>query len=130
VFRVHATGGFEGQTQGINDILQFNHVQIPAEQTILQDAAIRDINSLTFVGDNDDSAAQSDITPKVHVAGHCQVVQLDDLGDLLEALLELLNLLEVITQLDNRRSLEHPGLVDDELAVRERIDITLDQEEI
>jgi len=126
VFKVHAASVFEG----ISAISQFDHVQIAAQQPIFQDTAIGDIDSLTFVGDDDDGAAEGDVAPKVDVAGHCQVVQLDDLGDLLETLLELLNLLEVITQLDNGRSLEHPSLVDDELAVRERVDITLDQEEI
>jgi hypothetical protein len=76
------------------------------------------------------------------------VIQFDDLGDLLEALLELLdlpkqheqndtqtmsvttNLLEMITQLDNRRSLKHSVLVDDKLPVLERVDVALDQEKI
>jgi hypothetical protein len=76
------------------------------------------------------------------------VIQFDDLGDLLEALLELLdlpkqheqndtqimsvttNLLEMITQLDNRRSLKHSVFVDDKLPVLERVDVALDQEKI
>lgn len=58
------------------------------------------------------------------------MVKLDDLGNLLEALLELLNLLEVVAQLDDGCRLEHPVLVDDELAVREGVDVTLDQKEI
>jgi hypothetical protein len=36
----------------------------------------------------------------------------------------------MITQLDNRRGTEHSLLVDDQLAVLNRIDITLDEEQI
>jgi len=42
----------------------------------------------------------------------------------------LLDLFEMVTQLDNRGCLEHPVLIDDELAMTKRIDVTLDQEEI
>ena len=40
----------------------------------------------------DDSATQSDIAAKVDIASHRQVIELDDLRDLFEALLELLDL--------------------------------------
>lgn len=40
------------------------------------------------------------------------------------------NLLEMITQLDDRRGLKHPLIVDDELPVLQRVDVALDQEEI
>jgi hypothetical protein len=36
----------------------------------------------------------------------------------------------MITQLDDRRGLEHPLIVDDELPVLQRVDVALDQEEI
>ena len=58
------------------------------------------------------------------------MVELNDLGDLLEALLELLDLLEVVTELDDRRRLEHPLLVDDQLAVLEGVDVRLDEEQV
>lgn len=58
------------------------------------------------------------------------MVELDDLGDLLESLLELLNLLEVIAELDHRCRLEHPALVQHELAVLQRVNVALDEEQI
>ena len=58
------------------------------------------------------------------------MIQLDNLGDLLEPLLELSDLLEVITKLDNRCGLEHPLLVDDKLTVLQRVDVTLDEEQV
>ena len=58
------------------------------------------------------------------------MVELNDLGDLLEALLELLDLLEVVTELDDRRRLEHTLLIEEELTVLERVDVALDEEKI
>jgi len=58
------------------------------------------------------------------------MIQLDDLGDLLEPLLELLNFLEMVTQLDDWGRLEHPLLINDELAVLEGVDVALDEQEI
>ena len=58
------------------------------------------------------------------------MIQLDNLRDLLEPLLELSDLLEVITKLDNRCGLEHPLLVDDKLTVLQRVDVTLDEEQV
>ena len=58
------------------------------------------------------------------------MIQLDNLGDLLEPLLELSDLLEVITKLDNRCGLEHPLLVDDKLTVLQRVDVTLDEKQV
>ena len=58
------------------------------------------------------------------------MIQLDNLGDLLEPLLELSDFLEVITKLDNRRGLEHPLLVDDKLTVLQRVDVTLDEKQV
>lgn len=58
------------------------------------------------------------------------MVELNDLGDLLESLLELLDLLKVITKLDHRGRLEHPTFVQNELAVLQRVDVTLDQKQV
>ena len=74
----------------------------------------------------DNSSAKSDISPEVNVPGNSQMIQFEDLRDLLEPFLELLNFLEMITQFDDRGSLEHPLLIDDELTMRERVDVTLD----
>ena len=67
----------------------------------------------------DDSAPQRNVAAEVYISGDSQVIELNDLGDLLEALLELRDLLEVIAELDNGGGAEHAVLVDDELAVLE-----------
>jgi len=58
------------------------------------------------------------------------VIQLNNLGNLLEPFLELLDLLEVVAELDHRRGLEHAALVEKELTVLQRVDVALDQEQV
>ena len=58
------------------------------------------------------------------------MVELKDLRNLLEPFLELRDLLEVVTELDDRCRLEHPLLVDDKLAVLEGVDVGLDEEQV
>jgi hypothetical protein len=58
------------------------------------------------------------------------MVEFDDLGDLLEPLLELLDLLKVVTKLDHRGRLEHPAFVQDELTMLQRVNVTLDEEQV
>lgn len=45
------------------------------------------------------------------------MIQLENLGDLLEPFLELRDLLEMVAEFDNGSCLEHPLLVDDKLTM-------------
>lgn len=65
----------------------------------------------------DDSSPQCNVPTKVDITRDRQVVKFKNLGNLLESLLELRDLLEVVTKLNDRRRLKHPLLVDDELTV-------------
>ena len=78
--------------KGQTNALQLNHIEIPAEEPVLKDAPVGDIDALALVRDDNDRPAQRHVAPEVDVAGHGEMVELDDLGDLLEPLLELLNL--------------------------------------
>ena len=78
----------------------------------------------------DNSPTESHVPPKVHIPRHRQMVELDDLGDLLEPLLELRDLLEVVAELDDGRRLEHALRIDDELPVLERVDVALDEQQV
>ena len=93
----------------------YNHVEVTREQPVLEDAPIGNIDTLTLVGDDDDSTAQGDVPAKVDVPSDRQVVELENLRNLLEALLELLNLLEVVSEFDDRSGLEHSLRVDHQL---------------
>src|SRR5258708_2142483 len=69
------------------------------------------------LGLTDDSPAKRHVPAEMHVTRNSQVIQLDNLGNLLEPFLELLDLLEVVAELDHRRGLEHAALVENELSV-------------
>lgn len=71
----------------------YDHVEVTREQPVLEHTAVGDVDPLALVRDDDHRPAQGDVAAKVHVAGDGQMVELDDLGDLLEPLLELLDLL-------------------------------------
>ena len=88
------------------------------------------MDALTFVRDDDNSSAKGDVATEVYVPGNCQMVELDDSRDLLEAFLELRDLLEVVTELNNGRGIEHTLRVDDELTVLERVDVALDEKQV
>ena len=108
----------------------YDQVEVTREQPVLEHTAIGDVDALTLVRDDDNCSTQCDVATEIHIASDCQVVELDDGRDLLEALLELRDLLEVVAELDDRRSLEHALGVDDELTMLEGVDVTLDEEEV
>ena len=58
------------------------------------------------------------------------MIQFNNLRDLLEAFLELLDLLEVVAEFDNGCRAEQPVLVDHKLTVLERVDVALDEEKV
>jgi hypothetical protein len=58
------------------------------------------------------------------------MVELEDDGHGTEALLEVTNLLERVSELDYGRLVEHPVRVHDELAVLQTVEIRSDQEEV
>ena len=65
----------------------------------------------------DDSTPQCHVSSEINIASYCQMIQFDDRRDLLESLLELLNLFEVVTELDDGRRAEQAILVNDKLPV-------------
>lgn len=78
----------------------------------------------------DDRATKSDVTAEANITSDRQVVKLQNLRNLLEPLLELCDLLEMVSKLDDRRRLEHSLLVDDELAMLNAVDIRLDEQQV
>ena len=70
----------------------YDHVEVTREQPVLEDAAVGDVDALALVGDDDDGAAEGDVPAEVDVARDGQMIELEDLRNLLEALLEVLDL--------------------------------------
>ena len=58
------------------------------------------------------------------------MIKLQDIRYLLEPLLELRDLLEVVPELDDWRSLEHSMRVDHQLPMLQRIDVALDEQQV
>lgn len=107
-----------------------NDGQVARNQLVLQHTALRNLDLVTLVSDNDDGTTEGDVPTENNVALHCKVVKLDHFWDRLETLLELGDLLERVTELDDGRLGEHAAWVHDQLAVLERVEIRSDEQEI
>jgi len=105
---------------------QFYHIQISREKPVLQKTSIWDVNPLTFARNDDDGPAKRNIPSKMNVSRYRKVVQVNNIWYLLEALLKVLNLLEMIVQFDDRSPTKYSLLVDDQLSVFYGVDITPD----
>jgi len=107
-----------------------NNRYIPADQLVLQDAAVREVDPVALVGDDDDGAAEGDALPEPDVARDGEVVEFEDVRDALEPLLEVANLLKRVPELDDGRLGEEPVRVHHQLAVLERVEVRGDEEQI
>ena len=70
----------------------YDHVQVTRQESVLKDTPIRNVDALALVRYHDHRPAQRHVSPKVNISGHRQMIQLDNLGHLLEPFLELLDL--------------------------------------
>ena len=69
---------------------------------ILQDGSRGDVNSAAFRRYDDNCAFESDPSAKVHCTGDRQMIELNYLWNAANALLEVGDLLEVVSELDER----------------------------
>ena len=103
--------------------------QATLHNAVLENGTRGDINGATLGGDNDDGTLESDIATEVHGTGDSQVIQLNNTGNAGNALLEVRDLLEVGTQLDDGDTTETVG-VHDQLAVLEAVEVRLDDHQV
>lgn len=73
--------------------------RLTRNQLVLQNSAIGKLNLASLISDNDDGSPQNDLAAEGNVSRDGQVIELDHLGDRLEALLEIGHLLEVVAEL-------------------------------
>lgn len=99
----------EATTGASPDTLVLEQAQAALDDDVLQDGSGRDIDGAALGGNDDDSALQRDTAAQVDGTGDGEVVQLDDLGDGGDVLLEVGDLLEVATKLDERSITEAAG---------------------
>jgi len=104
--------------------------QRSSDKLVLESTAIWDGDLVAVVGDDDDGSGESNALADVHISVNGQVVQLDNVQLGLEPLLELLNVLEVVTELDDRGTGELPLVAHCQLSVLEGVKTALDQQEI
>lgn len=105
---------------------QFNYIQISREKPVLQKTSIWDVDSLAFACNDDNGPAKRNIPSKMNISRYRKVIQVNNIWYLLEALLKVLNLLEMIVQFDDWSPTKYPLLVDDQLSVFYGVDITPD----
>jgi len=99
------------------------------DNDVLEDRTRRDVNGLTFGGNDDDGTLADNATTEVDGTGDGEMVKLEDLGDRGNAGLEGRDLLEVVAELDEGCGTEAVG-VHDELAVTEGVQVRLDEHEV
>jgi len=103
---------------------------VSGNELVLKDGTIRQVYPRALVCDNDNRSTKSDLASEPHIASHGKMIELEDVGDGTEAFLEVRDLLEVITKLDDRGLTEHAVRIHDQLAVLQRVQIAGDQQEI
>lgn len=104
--------------------------QVTRNQLVLQDTALGDLDLVALVGNNDDGTPESNVPAKHDITLDGQVIELDHLGDALEPLLELGDLLECVSELNDGGLREHAARVHDQLSVLERVKIRSDEQKI
>ena len=70
----------------------YDHVQVTRQEPVLEDTPNGNVDALALVRHHNHRPAQRHVSPKVNISGDRQMIQLDNLGHLLEPLLELLDL--------------------------------------
>jgi hypothetical protein len=109
--------------------LMLKDSQASLNNDVLQDGSRRNVDSAVLSSHNDDGALEDNAATKVHISSDSEMVKLNQVGNAANSLLELSNLLEVTTELDER-SRSKPRRVYDELTVAERVEVGLDEHEV
>lgn len=77
---------------------------------VLQDGSGRNINGAAFCSNNDNRTLESDTTTEVDSASDGQMVKFDHLWDATNTLLEVGDLLEIVSELNERSWTETAGV--------------------
>lgn len=93
---------------------------------ILQDGSRRDVNCTAFRGDDDDCSLEDNTSTQIHGAGDGQMIELQHLWDARNTLLEVADLFEVGSKLD-QWGWTKAIRADDKLAMSQAIEIGLDE---
>lgn len=103
--------------------------QASLDDTVFENGTRRNVNSAALTGNNDDCALESNVATQVHRTSDGKVIKLGNARDAWNALLEVRDLLEVGTQLNDRSTAKTIG-VNEELAVLKAVKVRLDKHQI
>lgn len=103
--------------------------QASLHDTVFENGTRRNVNGTALAGNNNYCAFESDVATQVHRTSNGKVVELGDTWDAGNALLEVRDLLEVRTQLNDGGATETVG-VNDELAVLQAVKVGLDEHQV
>lgn len=96
--------------------------QATLNNDVLEDGTRRNVDCAVFRRNNDDSTLEDDATAEVDITSNSEMIKFDNVGNAADTLLELSNLLEVGSELDERSWAESVG-IHDELAMAESVEV-------
>ena len=99
----------QDKTRALGNTLVLQQTQASLHDHILKHRSRRDIDGLAFGGHNDHGALQGNTTTQVDLSSDCEMVELNDLGNVRDARQEAGDLLEVASKLDERSWAETVG---------------------
>lgn len=107
------------------------NAHITRHNLILQNSTGRNVDPVAMIGDDNHGTAQRYATTECHVAGHRQMVELDQIGYVSESGQKLADLAEVVVaQFDERRGREHALRRHHQRAAAQLIQVRHDQQQI
>ena len=107
-----------------------DNAEVAGDQLVLQAGSVGNHDLVALVGDNDTGTCQTDALAEPDVTRDRQVVKLGDVGDRLETLFKVGDLLELVTEFDDGRAAELTRLVHAEHTMLKVVQLGLDQQEI
>mmetsp|Transcript_34103 Transcript_34103/g.57323 ORF Transcript_34103/g.57323 Transcript_34103/m.57323 type:complete len:269 (+) Transcript_34103:106-912(+) len=114
--------------QDVDSVIE--NAQASRDDLVLKEGARGDVDVLVMVGYDDHSSRECDIGSKAHVTRDSEMVELEDVGDVLETTHVIVHSLELLTKLDERDGGEGTERVHGEGAVVEGVHVTLHDKEI
>jgi len=110
--------------------LMIDDAQVARDQLVFQARPIWNHDPVALVGNDDTCPRQTDTLAEPHVTGDGEMIQLGDVGYGLESFLEICDLLELITELDDGSTAKFSRLVHGQNAVLKVVQFGLDQEQV
>lgn len=110
--------------------LVLNDVKFTGDNFVFENGARGDVDTSAMVGDDDDSALESDFSAEVNVTGDGELVEFEKIGNGGKSVVVGRDVFEVRAKLDDGSRAEVTERVHDESAVHEGVEVGLNGEKI